>query len=205
VIFYDEKDKVIYSLPKSESGEWNAILSDTVGEKLINIVSCETVTPKEVVVIPKVEEPVAPKEAVVAAPAVIDKNLAQVSHKEISIKSASEEAVRNLINKWLTSWQSGDMKNYRNCYALDFQFRTGMNLDAWVSQRNNVYKKSKNINISINDLHISEKGNSATAEFTQSYISSISKYSGKKKLELRKINNEWKIYREQIYEKRVLK
>ena len=74
VIFYNEKSKVIYSSPKSDSGEWNAILPDTVGEKLINIVSCEPVapkveepvTPKEVVVAPKVEEPVTPKEAIVA-------------------------------------------------------------------------------------------------------------------------------------------
>jgi hypothetical protein len=66
VVFYDKKGKVVYSSPKSESGEWNAILPDTVGEKLINIVSCEAVTPKEVVVAPKVEVPVAPTEAVVA-------------------------------------------------------------------------------------------------------------------------------------------
>jgi len=66
VIFYNEKGKVIYSSPKSEVGDWNAILPDTVGEKLIRIVSCEPVTPKEAVVAPKVEEPITPKEAVVA-------------------------------------------------------------------------------------------------------------------------------------------
>jgi len=66
VTFYNEKGKVVYSSSKSEVGDWNAILPDTVGEKLIRIVSCEPVTPKEVVVAPKVEEPVTPKEAVVA-------------------------------------------------------------------------------------------------------------------------------------------
>jgi hypothetical protein len=69
-------------------------------------------------------------------------------------------------------------------------------LDEWVSHRTNVYKKSKNINISIKNLNISEAVNSATAEFTQSYSSSLSKYSGKKKLKLKKINDKWKIYRE---------
>ena len=64
VIFYNEKGKVVYSSPKSESCEWNDILPNTVGEKLINIVSCETVAPKEAFVAPKVEEPVTPKEAV---------------------------------------------------------------------------------------------------------------------------------------------
>jgi len=66
VIFYDEKGKVIYSSSKGETGEWNDILPDTVGEKLINIVSCEPVSSKEAVAAPKVEEPVAPKEAVAA-------------------------------------------------------------------------------------------------------------------------------------------
>ncbi|MGA2783020.1 MAG: surface-adhesin E family protein, partial [Smithella sp.] len=58
VIFYDEKSNVIYSSPESESGKWNAIIPNTVGEKLINIVSCEPVTPNEAVVAPKVEKPV---------------------------------------------------------------------------------------------------------------------------------------------------
>ena len=65
LIIYDEKGKVIYELPKSESGEWNDIIPDTVGEKLINIVSCEPVHSNETVVVPKIEEPVAPKEAAV--------------------------------------------------------------------------------------------------------------------------------------------
>ena len=88
VIFYDEKGKVIYSSPKSESGEWNDILPDTVGEKLINIVSCEPVTPNEAVVAPKVEEPVAPKEAVVA-PKVEE----PVTPKEVVVAPKVEEPV----------------------------------------------------------------------------------------------------------------
>jgi hypothetical protein len=59
-----------------------------------------------------------------------------------------------------------------------------------------VHQKSKKINISIDKLQISADANIATALFTQHYSSAILKYSGKKKLELRKINDEWKIYRE---------
>jgi ketosteroid isomerase-like protein len=156
----------------------------------------EPVSPKvAVVVAPKVEEPVALKEAVVAAPAVTDKNLAQVNNKQFEKEAIPKEAVRNLVNKWLTSWKSGDMKTYRSCYTSDFQSK-GMNLDAWVSHKTNVHQKSKKINISIDKLQISADENIATAVFTQHYSSAILKYSGKKKLELRKINDEWKIYRE---------
>jgi ketosteroid isomerase-like protein len=195
VIIYNEKGKVVYSSPKSESGEWNAILPDTVGEKLIKIVSCEPMTPNEAVVAPKVEEPVTPMEDVVAIPAVTDKNLAQGNNKQIETKSASEKAVRNLLTKWLNSWKSGDMKTYRSCYASNFQSEVTY-INATVSYKTNVHKKNKKINISIDKLQISADENIATAVFTQHYSSSILQYSGKKKLELRKINDEWKIYRE---------
>ena len=169
----------------------------------------EPVTPKEAVVAPKVEEPITPvadakvkeqatsNEAVTAAaaPVVKTENLAPVDIKQNETKSIPEEAVRNLVTKWLTSWKSGDMKTYRSCYTSDFQSKV-MNLDAWVSHKTNVRQKSKNISIRIDNLQISAGANSATAVFTQHYSSAILKYSGKKKLELRKINDEWKIYRE---------
>jgi len=202
VIFYNEKSKVVYLSPKSESGEWNDILPDTVGEKLINIVSCEAVASKvEEPIAPvadaKVKEPVAvSNEAVTAtaAPVAAD-NPAQVNNKQIVTKSASEEAVRNLINKWLTSWKSGDMRTYRSCYAANFQSEVTY-INALVSYKTNVRKKSKKVNVSIDKLQILADANIATAVFTQHYSSALLKYSGKKKLELRKINDEWKIYRE---------
>jgi hypothetical protein len=265
VTFYNSKGKVVYSSSKSEVGDWNAILPDTVGEKLIRIVSCEPVTPKEAVVAPKVEEPVTPKgavaapkveepvtpkkavvapkveepvtpkeavvtpkveepvtpkEAVVApkveepvtdakvkepaasneaitataAPVAAD-NPDRVNNKQIETKSASEEAVRNLLTKWLNSWKSGDMKTYRSCYESNFQSEVTYT-NALVFYKTNVHQKSKKINISIEKLQISADENIATAVFTQHYSSAILKYSGKKKLELRKINDEWKIYRE---------
>jgi ketosteroid isomerase-like protein len=125
----------------------------------------------------KAAEDIAPPPAVVAV---------TVDHKE---------DVRNLVNKWLASWKTGDIKTYGSFYAADFESK-GKNLDAWLAHKTNVSKKSKNINITIDNLQISADENKATAVFTQQYSSSITKDSGKKTLELRKINNEWKIYRE---------
>jgi hypothetical protein len=103
-----------------------------------------------------------------------------------------------LVNKWLTSWKSGDIKTYRSCYASNFQSKE-MDLNAWISYKTNVHQESKNINIRIEDLKISADENSAMVEFTQSYSSSILKDKGKKTLELKKISGEWKIYREIMY------
>ena len=125
------------------------------------------------------------------------KQLAQLKNTQQEIKSIFDKDIRNLVNKWLTSWQSGNMKTYRGFYASNFQSK-GMNLDAWVSHKANVRQNSKNINIRIDNLQISADANIATAAFTQYYSSSILNSKSKKKLELRKINNEWKIYREII-------
>ena len=177
---YDDKNNIIYSSPNGKTGKWNNILPNSVGIILKNIVC---------------EEPIAPKEAVVASSAVTDKNLVQVNGKQNETKASPQEVVRNLITKWLNSWKSGDMESYRSCYASEFKSK-GMNLDAWVSHKTSVYRKSKSIDISIDKLQISMEENNATAVFSQYYSSSILKDSGKKKLELRKINDEWIIYRE---------
>jgi murein L,D-transpeptidase YafK len=132
-----------------------------------------------------------------AAPVMPGKQLAQVKNTQKETKSNSNEDIRNLVNKWATSWQSGNMKTYRGCYASNFQSK-GLNLDAWVSHKADVRQKSKNINIRIDNLQISAEANIATAAFTQYYNSSILSSKSKKKLELRKINNEWKIYKEII-------
>ena len=140
--------------------------------------------------------PVAVSEAV-DAPAT-GSNLAQTNDKQDKTKSIPENDVRILITKWLASWRSGDMKTYRSCYdESNFQSK-GMNLDAWISYKADVYKKSKNIKINIDHLQISADVNTAKAVFTQNYQSSIFKYKGKKTLELRKTGGDWKIYKEFI-------
>jgi murein L,D-transpeptidase YafK/ketosteroid isomerase-like protein len=130
-------------------------------------------------------------------PAGPGKQLAQVKNTQKETKSVPNEDIRNLVNKWATSWQSGNIKTYRGCYASNFQSK-GMDLDAWISHKADVRQNSKNINIRIDNLQISAGANIAKVVFTQYYRSSILDSKSKKKLELRKINNEWKIYREII-------
>jgi len=124
-----------------------------------------------------------------------NKNLAKVNNKQNETKSISNEAVRNLVNKWVTSWKSGNMKTYRSCYASNFHSK-GMNLSDWVSYKASVRENSNNINVRIDNLQISADENTAKASFIQYYSSSILNSKGKKTLELKKIGKEWKIYRE---------
>jgi murein L,D-transpeptidase YafK len=115
--------------------------------------------------------------------------------KLVATSQNTQDEIRSLVNQWQTSWSAGDMKAYRNCYAPDFSSRS-MDLDAWIAHKISVRDKSRNIRIRTDNLKISSSGNSATVSFTQYYTSSIFRSSGKKTLELKKINGDWKIHRE---------
>lgn len=113
-IFYDQQDKVVYSTPKSESGQWNDIVPNSAGEKLYNIVSWEPVAPYETAEAPKVEEAVTPREAAVVTTTVTDKNLAQVKSNQNETKAVPKEAVPNLVTKAVKSSKSGDVETNNN-------------------------------------------------------------------------------------------
>jgi len=128
-------------------------------------------------------------------PRVTDKNIAVVNSEQKGTNNIASKDIRNLITKWLTSWESGDMKTYRDCYASDFQSKE-MDLSAWISHKSDVHQNNKNISVRIDNLQISADENIAKAVFTQHYSSSKFKSKGRKILELRKTGDEWKIYRE---------
>ncbi len=199
VTFYDQKGDVIYSSLQSESGQWNPIEPHSVGEKLINRVSWEPLTSRKTVAAPGVDKAAPPKKASVAAPSDTGLNSDRLNNKKKEATDSQETAVRDLVARWLTSWQSGDMKIYRNCYTSDFESK-GKNLDAWINHKTRVHTTGKKIKIQIDLLKISVRNNAATAKFVQHYSSSLVNDSGIKILELRKINDEWKIYRENMYQ-----
>ncbi len=87
----------------------------------------------------------------ITAHAAPDNKLAQIDSRQIPSKSSAVEPVQDLITKWVNSWKSGDMKNYRNCYAANFQSK-GMSLNDWVSHKADVRKNSKIISIRIENL-----------------------------------------------------
>ncbi|MCE5211284.1 MAG: L,D-transpeptidase family protein [Deltaproteobacteria bacterium] len=131
-------------------------------------------------------------------PSAVSKTIALAKNNEKrsdGIDDPPQKEIRQLVNKWLTSWQSGDMESYRSCYAPDFTSRE-MDLDAWIIHKSTVRQKSENISIRIDNLQISADGDTAQASFIQQYSSSVLKSKGKKTLELRKIGDSWKIRRE---------
>jgi tetratricopeptide (TPR) repeat protein len=132
---------------------------------------------------------------VVAAAPVAPVATASAAQAELT-ESSGKESVRASVDKWLESWLSGDMNTYRGSYDAATFRSQGMNLDGWIKYKNNVWRNSKDINVQIEDVQISTEKEFATVVFTQRYSSSILQDKGKKTLQLRKIGNDWKIYRE---------
>ena len=89
------------------------------------------------------------------------------------------------------------METFRSLYASNFRSR-GMTLNAWVQNKIDIRSRSQHIRVRLENIRIQPGHNTATASFTQHYSSSILKSSGGKQLDLRKINGEWKIFREKM-------
>jgi len=105
------------------------------------------------------------------------------------------KAIEGLIERWVKSWETGNMEDYRSCYSQDFTAR-GMNLDSWISYKTGLKKHNENIRIGIDDLKLSSGRDRGLSVFTQKYDSSNYNATGIKKLRLKKAGGEWKIYRE---------
>ena len=109
----------------------------------------------------------------------------------------AEREVTQLIEKWESSWEKGRMDRYGACYAPSFRAQ-GKNLKAWVAYKQELSKRYKNIRVRTDNLKVTVQGDRATATFRQHYSASNIKSSGLKRLDLVKMNGEWKIARETI-------
>ncbi|MDD5711580.1 MAG: L,D-transpeptidase family protein [Smithellaceae bacterium] len=114
--------------------------------------------------------------------------------KQSSAPTANME-VRGALDRWLAAWEKGDMKGYRSCYLSNFASR-GMDLDAWVAYKSDLYEKYREINIRIEKIKISIDKDRANVTFTQKYTAPGIKLIGRKSLELRKVEGGWKIAKE---------
>lgn len=110
---------------------------------------------------------------------------------------ADDAAITRLIDHWANSWESGNMKEYRSCYAPNFRSK-GMNLNRYIEYKQDLARRYKKIQVRVSDVKIFYSGEQdATVTFIQRYSAAGGpKTSGRKKLELRKINDAWKIRQE---------
>ena len=114
----------------------------------------------------------------------------------LNTSKANHKDIRNLVDRWIVSWQEGNMKEYGSFYAGDFYSR-GMNRQAWLEYKKRLSRVSQNVRIGIKNFTISCRSRDrAVATFEQHYRSSLVEDVGIKKLYLKCVDNSWKICQE---------
>lgn len=109
---------------------------------------------------------------------------------------ASRNDIRKIVDTWITSWETGDMKGYASFYADDFRSK-GMDRDSWLAYKTDLARANRDIRIGIKNLKITYPSrHRAVATFEQNYRSSRVSDVGIKTLRLKKVDNSWKICKE---------
>ena len=114
----------------------------------------------------------------------------ELQEKEEIYQPIGEKEVIEFLEKWKDLWEKKDagyFKLYSPQGCMDFE--------RFIRYKKRIWRKSENIKVNIEDLHIrTNPDNSVCVTFRQLYSSSLMKSKARKALCLRKRNGEIKIY-----------
>jgi capsular exopolysaccharide synthesis family protein len=138
------------------------------------------------------EEQLAEQTEVVAPTKVTeDKAIPEREPTETKVVSA-EESVENFVEKWRRSWKEGDVQTYIGCYHSSFTAR-GMDIQAWKNYKKDIFERTVERKVQINDINIELDGSIATVTFKQRYETRNYKGYGLKTLQLTNYQGNWSI------------
>jgi len=130
--------------------------------------------------------------------------LSNLSIAKLSLRSEEhikkdQKRMLNLINKWKVSWISANYNEFIKFYDNNAMYNN-LDFKKWTRAKKNVFKKSKDIKISLNNISIYEYPSKdeqlRIVFFDQNYESNLIKNTARKKQIWKVGNGEWKI----IYE-----
>ena len=110
-------------------------------------------------------------------------------------------AIAKLVKGWIKAWSEKDLERYISYYASDFKFRR-MNRNAWKRYKGRLNKLYGPITITFQDFQIKSDHDKRVVAFRQNYSASKSNLSdgykaiGIKRLFLKRVGKDWKIYHE---------
>jgi hypothetical protein len=101
-----------------------------------------------------------------ATPAATPKSLAAAQEPQKLSKGPSSEEVRTAITAWRLAWESRDVANYMRFYHADFAGR-----ENFERQKNSVMTRAKSIEVTIENIAVTEESGRVRALFLQTYRS----------------------------------
>jgi Tfp pilus assembly protein PilF/ketosteroid isomerase-like protein len=135
----------------------------------------------------------APASAISSASAAKPGNTPTPTPASATGTSDVEAAVRN----WAAAWSKRDMAAYYAAYTPDFRGQTASR-KAWEQDRRDRIATRKQIKVELQDLKITVEGEEATARFRQVYASDALSTTGRKTLQLVRLNGHWLIKQEAV-------
>lgn len=87
------------------------------------------------------------------------------------------------------------MAAYAAAYGSDFKGKASSHA-AWLSERRDRIAPRKSIEVKLTNLQVQVKGEQATAQFLQDYVSDSLSTQSSKTLALRKVGGKWLIQQE---------
>lgn len=118
--------------------------------------------------------------------------------KETTPLNAEQDAVRLAVNQWAKAWSQKNMAAYLKAYDASFDTPQGQSRKAWEQDRRDRIVYKTNIQISLSNMAISVKGQTATVRFSQRYQADQLNVSSRKTLKLVKRGSQWLITHEQV-------
>lgn len=104
--------------------------------------------------------------------------------------------VERTLRAWAAAWSARDAEAYLGFYSPEFKTPGKQDFAAWSAERKTRVTRPEFIKVSIDNLKITQKGNTAQATFTQQYESNVLKDTSRKTMRLVVEDNCWKILEE---------
>lgn len=104
-------------------------------------------------------------------------------------------AIETAIADWAKAWSKQDVAGYFAAYASDFS-PAGLSRAQWEAQRRSRITAPRSIDVQISDLEIEQQGDTARANFRQSYRSDRLSATVSKTLALTRRDGRWRIVEE---------
>lgn len=109
------------------------------------------------------------------------------------IPVVQNEEVADFVSKWASLWSDKNVEDYFALYSDSYKPANGMRSKDWMASRASIMKRSHTIDVSIQNLDVTETDGVAIATFIQKYDSPRFKSVIFKRLALTKENEGWKI------------
>jgi hypothetical protein len=112
--------------------------------------------------------------------------------------TTSDMDPRDTLNAWVDAWSSRDATRYFGLYAKNFVAYDAQNNAEFIARRSAAMSLAKSIELKVEPVSVSIRGDHATIKFWQDYKSPRFASRVMKALELTKETSGWKIRRERL-------